>query len=56
MDSILCLESEIRKAQTNKEIVVAVFFDVEKAYLCISSCGKKACKSNWISESGREDV
>ena len=32
MDSVLCLESEIRKAQTNKEIVVAVFFDIEKAY------------------------
>uniref|UniRef100_A0A671QSF3 Reverse transcriptase domain-containing protein n=1 Tax=Sinocyclocheilus anshuiensis TaxID=1608454 RepID=A0A671QSF3_9TELE len=32
MDSVLCLESDIRKAQTNKEVVVAVFFDVEKAY------------------------
>ena len=32
MDSILCLESEIRKAQTNKEVVIAVFFDIEKAY------------------------
>lgn len=29
---LLCLESDIRKAQTNKEVVVAVFFDVEKAY------------------------
>lgn len=32
MDSILCLESEVRKAQIDKESVVAVFFDVEKAY------------------------
>ena len=32
MDSVLCLESEIRKAQTNREMVIAVFFDVEKAY------------------------
>ena len=29
MDSVLCVESDIRKAQTNKEIVVAVFFDIE---------------------------
>lgn len=32
MDSLLCLESEIRKAQINKEVVIAVFIDVEKAY------------------------
>ncbi|XP_037536736.1 uncharacterized protein LOC119413748 [Nematolebias whitei] len=32
MDPVLCLEHEIRKAQINKESVVAVFFDVEKAY------------------------
>jgi len=31
MDSI-CLESEIRKAFVNKEVLVGVFFDVEKAY------------------------
>lgn len=31
MDSVLCLESEIRKAKTNKEMVVAVYFDVEKS-------------------------
>ena len=30
-DAILCLKSEIRKAQANREIVAAVFF-VEKAY------------------------
>lgn len=29
MDCVLCLESEIRKAQTNREFVIAVFFDVE---------------------------
>jgi len=32
MDPIICLETEIRKAQVNKESVMAVFFDVEKAY------------------------
>lgn len=32
LDALLCLESEIRKAHTNKEMVVAVFFDIEKAY------------------------
>ncbi len=32
MDSVLCLEAEIRKAQVNKEVLVGVFFDVEKAY------------------------
>ncbi len=31
MDSILCLEAEIRKAQVNKEVLVGVFFDVEKS-------------------------
>ena len=31
MDPTLCLEHEIRKAQINKESVVAVFFDIEKA-------------------------
>lgn len=31
-DPSLILENEIRKAQVNKECVVAVFFDVEKAY------------------------
>uniref|UniRef100_A0A3Q2PCB4 Reverse transcriptase domain-containing protein n=1 Tax=Fundulus heteroclitus TaxID=8078 RepID=A0A3Q2PCB4_FUNHE len=32
IDPVLCLEDDIRKAQINKETVVAVFFDVEKAY------------------------
>ena len=38
MDSVLCLESKIWKAQTNKEIVAAVFFD-----MFLTCCGKKAC-------------
>ena len=32
IDPVLCLEAEVRKAQVNKETVVAVFFDVEKPY------------------------
>lgn len=32
IDSTVCLEYEIRKAQTNKEKVVVVFLDIEKAY------------------------
>lgn len=32
MDSVLCLKSVIRKAQSNKENVIAVFIDIEKAY------------------------
>lgn len=32
MDPVMCLEYYIRKAQVAKETVVAVFFDVKKAY------------------------
>lgn len=32
MDPVVCLESDIRKALINKEIVAAVFFDIEKLY------------------------
>ena len=32
MDSVMCLETEIKKAQVNEESVVAVCFAVEKAY------------------------
>lgn len=32
MDPIVLLETEIRKAQVNKESAMAVFFDVEKVY------------------------
>ena len=31
MEPVLCLESGILKAQANKEVVVAIFFDVEMA-------------------------
>ena len=30
MDPVICLETEIRKAQVNKKSVAAVFFDIEK--------------------------
>lgn len=32
MDAVLCLESDIRKAQVAKEVLLGVFSDVEKAY------------------------
>lgn len=32
MDPAVCLEHDIRKAQINRESVVAVFFDIEKAF------------------------
>uniref|UniRef100_A0A8C2BUC3 Reverse transcriptase domain-containing protein n=1 Tax=Cyprinus carpio TaxID=7962 RepID=A0A8C2BUC3_CYPCA len=32
MDPVVCLENLIRKAQNNKEVVLATFFDIEKAY------------------------
>lgn len=32
MDSVIRLENEIRKAQANKEAIIAVFLDIEKAY------------------------
>lgn len=32
MDAVVRQEDEIRKAQANKESVVAIFFDIEKAY------------------------
>lgn len=32
MDAVVRLENEIRKAQENKEAVIAVFLDIEKAY------------------------
>ena len=31
-DPVVCLEHDIRRAQVNKETVLAVYFDVEKAY------------------------
>lgn len=38
MDSVVRLETEIRRAQANKETVVAVFFDIEKAMIW---CGRR---------------
>ena len=32
LDMAVCLENEVRKAQVNREVVAAVFFDIEKAY------------------------
>lgn len=32
IDSVIRQENEIRKAQNNKEAVIAVFLDIEKAY------------------------
>uniref|UniRef100_A0A3B3CGC5 Reverse transcriptase domain-containing protein n=1 Tax=Oryzias melastigma TaxID=30732 RepID=A0A3B3CGC5_ORYME len=32
LDPVLCLENEISKARVNKEMVAAVFMDIEKAY------------------------
>jgi ribonuclease HI len=57
MDSVLCLESEIRKAMANKEVLVGVFFDVEKAYdmlwkegvlIKLDNMGIKGKMYNWI--------
>ena len=57
MDLILHLESEIRKAQTNKEVVVAVFFNIEKAYdmlwkegllIKLNKLGVGAKMYNWV--------
>ncbi len=64
MDPAVCLEHEIRKAQINRERVVAVFFDIEKAYdmmwregLLIKLCklGIKGQMYRWINNflSGR---
>lgn len=32
MDPMVCLEYDIRRVQTNKETVLVIFFDIEKAY------------------------
>ena len=32
MDGVVLLDAEIKKAMLNKEVVVAVFLDIEKAY------------------------
>lgn len=64
MDPLVYLEDAIRRAQVNKESVVAVFFDIEKAYdmmwkegllIKLSHMGIKGRIFNWIKEflSGR---
>jgi len=57
MDPVLCLEADIRKAQINKEVLVGVFIDVEKAYdmlwkegllIKLDMMGIKGKMYNWI--------
>ena len=57
MDPAVCLEHEVRRAQINRESVVAVFFDVEKAYdmmwgegllIRLSKLGIKGRMYRWI--------
>ncbi len=57
MDAVLFLEDDIRKAQINKEVVVGVFLDIEKAYdmlwkegilIKLDRLGIKGRMYNWI--------
>lgn len=57
MDSVMCLEADIRKAQINKEALVGVFLDVEKAYdmlwkegllIKLDMMGIKGKMYNWV--------
>lgn len=57
MDPVVCLETDLRKALMIKETMVAVFFDMEKAYnmLCkklllikLSQININARMFNWI--------
>uniref|UniRef100_A0A8C2Q875 Reverse transcriptase n=1 Tax=Cyprinus carpio TaxID=7962 RepID=A0A8C2Q875_CYPCA len=57
IDSVVRLETEIRKAQANRESVIAVFFDIEKAYdmmwkegllIKLSKIGVEGRVFNWI--------
>ncbi len=32
MDAVLSIEADIRKAQANKEVLILVLFDIEKAF------------------------
>lgn len=59
MDSVVLLEDEIRKAFINKESVIAVFFDIEKAYdmlwkegllIKLQKMSIKGRMYNWIKE------
>uniref|UniRef100_A0A3Q3BE46 Reverse transcriptase domain-containing protein n=1 Tax=Kryptolebias marmoratus TaxID=37003 RepID=A0A3Q3BE46_KRYMA len=58
-DPTLCLEHDIRRAQVNKESVVAIFFDIEKAYdmmwidgllIKLNKMGIKGRMINWIKD------
>lgn len=55
--AVLCLEDDIRKAQINKEVVVGIFLDIEKAYdmlwkegllIKLDRLGIKGKMYNWI--------
>ncbi len=59
MDPIICLETGVKKAQVNKELVMAVFFEVEKAYdmiwkeglmIKLDMMGITAIIYNWIKD------
>ena len=59
MDPVMCLETEVRKAYVNKESVMSVFFDVEKAYdmvwkegvmIKLSMMGITGRVYNWVKE------
>lgn len=65
MDPILCLENDIWKAQVGRESVIAVFFDVEKAYdmmwndgilIKLGRMGVEGRVFNWVKDflEGRE--
>ena len=60
MDPALSLEHEVRKAHINRESVVAIFFDIEKAYdmswkegllIKLSKLGIKDPMCRWINDS-----
>lgn len=52
MDLVIRLETEIRKAQVNKESVIVVFFDIEKAHDMMWKKGLliKLCKMGVVGE------
>ena len=59
MDPVMCLETEIKKAHVNKESIMAVYFDVEKAYdmvwkegvmIKLNMMGVAGRVYNWVKE------